>query len=104
MGLFIAANAQAGDYNEAMSKLQLCEMIAFTAQGSYMETQRGSEIPDYPYRNGSTPLMNYAKQYGKSAINEQDAYTHVWAKCMDNLDQLTLDYKTSGKIYEVLPR
>lgn len=92
-----AINAHAaGSYSEALGEVQLCDMVAFTAKGSYRATQNGTEIPDYKRQDVMLPLMKYAKEYGKAAIDEQDAHQGAWGKCMDNINSLMHEFKTTG--------
>lgn len=102
LSLASTANA-AGSMTEALSEAQFCDMVAFGAKMSYQAHQNGEKVPDYPYKSAVTPLMKFAKDYGQTAVSEDDAYNVTMGKCLDNIGRLHRDFKASGKVHDTLP-
>jgi hypothetical protein len=90
-----AAPAISQGYQAEVTKQRLCNHMGLTAQRAYLMKSKGlPKETDFGTPSHIDPLIRFATDSGyEQAPDARDAHAVAWAKCMDNLDRLTRDYK-----------
>jgi hypothetical protein len=100
-GATIAAHA--GSYSNATESVEICKTFGGDAVRAYRARQANQPQPqldqDFLGTYGQ-PLMEYALDYGYNyALTEQGAFRQGTAKCLDNLDYLSREWKYYQKVH-----
>jgi hypothetical protein len=103
--LGLTAPAAAQDYQFVIARKQTCDFTGERAYNAFNLKRQGLDMQVITKEDSGLayPIYKYAVEYGyNTALTQEDAYLHSWAKCMDNFEWALKYYKNHKRIAEHL--